>query len=112
MDFAVPADDRVNLNENEKKDKYLNFARELKNLLNVKVTLIPIVIGTLGTVMKKLEPGLDDWEIRVRVETIQITALLRSARILRRVLYTCCHLNSSERPSSNADLKDYQGVKR
>ena len=30
MDFAVPADHRIKLKENEKKDKYLDFARELK----------------------------------------------------------------------------------
>ena len=28
MDFAVPVDHRVNLKEGEKKDKYLNLARE------------------------------------------------------------------------------------
>ena len=32
VDYAVPADHRVKLKENEKKDKYLDFARELKNL--------------------------------------------------------------------------------
>ena len=32
--------------------------------------------------------GLEDLEIRGRMETIQTTALLRSARILRRVLET------------------------
>ena len=30
-DFAVPADHRVKLKENEMRDKYLEFARELKN---------------------------------------------------------------------------------
>ena len=30
VDFAVPADHRINLKESEKKDKYLNLARELK----------------------------------------------------------------------------------
>ena len=30
MDFAVPADPRVKLKENEKRDKYLDLARELK----------------------------------------------------------------------------------
>ena len=30
MDFAVPADHRVKLKESEKKDKYLDLARELK----------------------------------------------------------------------------------
>ena len=37
---------------------------------------------------QSLEKGLDDLEIRGRVETIQTTELLRSVRILRRVLET------------------------
>ena len=43
-----------------------------------------------------------------RVETIQTTALLRKARILRRVLETwgdLLHSDSSEKPSANADVK-------
>ena len=31
-DFAVPVDQRIKLEECEKKDKYLDFARELKKL--------------------------------------------------------------------------------
>ena len=38
--------------------------------------------------------GLEDLEIRVRVETIQITVLLRSVRILRSVLETWRDLQS------------------
>ena len=30
MDFVVPADHRVKLEESEKKEKYFDFARELK----------------------------------------------------------------------------------
>ena len=30
VDFAVPADHRINLKESEKKDKYLDLAREIK----------------------------------------------------------------------------------
>ena len=47
---------------------------------------IPIVISALGTFTEGLVYELEDLEIRVRVETIQTTARLRSARILRRVL--------------------------
>ena len=44
--------------------------------------------------------------------TIQTTALLRSARILRRVLVTCYHSNSSEKKSSaNAGVKNSQRSK-
>ena len=88
VDFAVPADHRIKLKECEKRDKYLDFARELKKLWNLKVTIIPIVIGAFGTVNKGLLKGLEDLEVGDRVETIQRTALLKTARILRRVLET------------------------
>ena len=88
VDFAVPADHRINLKESEKKDKYLDLARELKKLWHRKVTVVPIVIGALGTITKGLLKGREDLEIGGRVETIQTTALLRTARILRRVLET------------------------
>ena len=88
VDFAVPADHRIKLKECEKKDKYLDLTRELKKLWNMQVTIIPIVIGAFGTVTKGLLQGLEDLEFGGRVETLQTTALLRTARILRRVLDT------------------------
>ena len=51
VDFAVPADHRVKLKESEKKDKYQDLARELTKQ---RQTIIPIVIGALGTVTKGL----------------------------------------------------------
>ena len=68
--FAIPVDHRVKLKESETKDKYLDPARELKKLWNMKVMIIPIVIGALGTVTEGLVKGLEDWEIIGRVETI------------------------------------------
>ena len=70
MDFAIPADHRVKLKESKERDKYLDLARELKKLWNMKVTVITVVIGALGTVTKGLVQGLEDLEIRERVETI------------------------------------------
>ena len=52
----------------------------------MKVTIIPIVIGAFGTVTKGLLKGLEDLEVGGKVETIQTTALLRTTRILRRVM--------------------------
>ena len=49
------------------------------------VTIIPIVISAFGTVTKGLLKGLENLEVGRRVETIQITTLLR--------------------PSANADVK-------
>ena len=106
VDFDVPTDHKRKLKESEKY-KYLDLARELKkNLWNMKVTIIPIVIGAFGTVTKGLLKGLEDLEVGGRVETIKTTTLLRTARILRRVLETCCPSNSSERPSANAYMKN------
>ena len=42
VDFAVPADHRIKLKECEKKDKYLDLARQLKKLWNMQVIIIPI----------------------------------------------------------------------
>ena len=49
---------------------------------------MPIVIGAFGTITKGLLKGLEDLEVGGRIETIQMTALLRTARILRRILET------------------------
>ena len=64
MDFVVAVDHRLKVKESEKKDKYLNLDRELKKLWNMKVTFIPIVIGTLGTVTEGLLERLEGLEIR------------------------------------------------
>ena len=88
VDFAVPAEHRIKLKECEKKDKYLDLARELKKLWNMQVTIVSIVIGAFGTITKGLLKGLEDLEVARGVETIQMTALLRRARILRKVLET------------------------
>ena len=63
VDFAVPADHRINLKECAKKDKYLDLARELKKLWNMKVTIVPIVIGAFGAITKGLLKGLKDLEV-------------------------------------------------
>ena len=93
VDFAISADHRVKLKEIENIDKYLDHPGKLKKLWNMKVTVIPVVIGAFGTITKGLVQGLKDLEIRGRVETIQTTAL-RSARILRTVLETSGNLQS------------------
>ena len=56
--------------------------------------VIRMIIGAHGTITKGLIKGLEDLEIRGRGENIQTTALLRSARILRRVLETLGDMQS------------------
>ena len=54
----------------------------------MKVKIILIVTGAFGPETKGLLKGLEDLEAGGRMEYIQITALLRTTNILRRVLKT------------------------
>ena len=54
----------------------------------MKVTIVPIVMGAFCTMTKRLLKNLEELEVGGRVETIQMTELLRTARILRRVRET------------------------
>ena len=47
IDFAIPKDTRVDDKEVEKIETYLNLARELKKVWNIKVTVLPLVVGAL-----------------------------------------------------------------
>ena len=55
------------------------------NQWNTKLTLAPI-IGAFEIVLRCLEKRLRELLIRGRIENIQTTAILKSARILRRTL--------------------------
>ena len=52
----------------------MDLARELKKLWDLKVTIVPILIGNFGTVTKGLLKGLAEFEVGGREETIQTTA--------------------------------------
>ena len=70
----------------------------------MKVTIVPIVIGALGTITKGLLKGLEDLEVGGRVERPE------SRDESWRLEETCCHSNSSEKPSANTDVKNSKGV--
>ena len=50
--------------------------------------VIPTVVSALGRVTKRIGTEIRTLEIREIIETTQTTALMGSARILRRVLET------------------------
>ena len=97
VDFAVPADHRVKLKETEKRVKNLDLARELKQLWNMKVTVIPVVIGALRTVTKGMLQGLEDLEEN-KWRPLKTTALLTLEE-------TWYHSNSTGKISANAGVK-------
>ena len=54
--------------------KYSNFAKELKNSRH-EVTVMSFVVGVFEMVPKDSERGLEELEIRGRVETIDTVLL-------------------------------------
>ena len=62
----------------------MEIGRLLWQLKNVKV--VPVVIGALGSVTKDFDNWMEKLEVPSNVGPIQKTALLGTARILRRVL--------------------------
>ena len=80
LDFVVLADHKVKFLKSEKRDKYLDFAREQnkkQKLWNMKMMMISIVIDVIGTMPQKLVKGQEDLKCRGHVETIKTIVLLR-----------------------------------
>ena len=77
----------------------------------MSMMVVGIVVSVLGMVPKGLDDIMLEMEIERKIEIIRDTAFLRSARKLRRVLETCCHSDSSERPRFNDVVKNSRGVK-
>ena len=55
IDFAVPGDSRIEEKEKDKIEKYQDLGRESQKRWNVKVKIIPLVVGSLGAIPKQFE---------------------------------------------------------
>ena len=85
VDIAVPADCRVE--EKEKVEKYQDLKREIGRLWRMrKVQVVPVVIGALGSVTEGFDKWIEKLGIPCNIAVMQKTALLGTARILRKVL--------------------------
>ena len=60
---------------------------EVAKLLQMKkVAEIAIVVGVLGTIATKFEKYIESLGIKIRLQHVQKSALLGTARIIRKVL--------------------------
>ena len=86
-DVAIPGDDRVEGKELEKLEKYQLLKDEIAKVWRMrKVIVVPVVIGALGAVSVNFKEYMKRIGVNVRLEVIQKTALLGTAKILRKVL--------------------------
>ena len=67
IDFAIPYDTRVDDKEVERIEKYLDLARKLKKVWSMNVTVVPLVVGALGTPAKAIEKRLKNTGIETKI---------------------------------------------
>ena len=85
IDFVVPGDSRIE-EEKDNIEKYQDLGRELQKIWNVKMKIIPLVVGSLGAIPKQFGNRLKQIGITVGTAQVQKIVLLAMARILRKVL--------------------------
>ena len=85
IDFAVPGD-RIEEKEKDKIEKYQDLGRELQKIWNVKVKIIPLVVGSLGAIPKQFGVRLKQIGITLGTAQVQKTVFLGTGKILRKVL--------------------------
>ena len=85
-DFEVPGDSRIEEKEKDKIEKNQDLGRELQKIWNVKVKMIPLVVGSLGAITKQFGNSLKHSSITAGIAQVQKTVLLGTVRILRKVL--------------------------
>ena len=54
IDVAIPADRNVVQKEAEKKLKYMSLCTEIQRMWNLKCTIVPVIIGATGIVIRSL----------------------------------------------------------
>ena len=86
VDFVIPMDYHIEEKEEEKTDKYMDLAAEVRRQFREKTVILPIVLGALRTVSAKLSEMLKKLNIEDIIGSLQTVVLISSTAILRRVL--------------------------
>ena len=86
IDVAIPADRNVVQKEVERKLKYKSLCIEIQRLWNLKCTIIPVIIGAIGTVTRSLRKNLEAVPGKHSIDSLHKTAVLGTSHIIREVL--------------------------
>jgi len=86
IDVAISGDRNVIKKEAEKILNYKDLTIEIQRTWNVKTKVIPIIIGTTGTVSESFRKYVSNIPGKHEVKELQKTAILGTAHILRKVL--------------------------
>ena len=86
IQFSVPWDKNVLLKEEEKVSKYIPLAKEIRKVHKVSTKIIPIILGSLGTVTTKLKGSLNELGLGQILGGLQTSVLIGTHNILRKVI--------------------------
>jgi hypothetical protein len=86
IDVAISGDRNVIKKEAEKILKYKDLTVEIQRMWNVKMRVLPVVIGATGTISKSFRKYVSNIPGNHDVRELQKTPILGTAHILRKVL--------------------------
>ena len=86
IDVAISGDRNVVKKEAEKILKYKNLTIEKQRMWKVKTRVIPVIMGSTGTISKSFRKYISNIPGNHEVKELQKTAILGTAHILRIVL--------------------------
>jgi len=86
IDVAISGDKNMIKKEAKKILKYKYLTIEIQRTWNVKIKVIPIIIGATGTISKSFRKNVSNIPGNHEVKELQKTTILGTAHILRKVL--------------------------
>ena len=86
IEVAIPAARNVVQKEVEKMLKYKILCIEIQRMWNLKCTIVPVIIGATGIVMRSLRKNLETVPGKHSIDSLQKTAILETSHIIRKVL--------------------------
>ena len=86
VEFSVPWDKNVLLKEEEKVSKYIPLAKEIRKVHKVSTKIVPIILGSLGTITNQLKGHLKELRMEKLLGCLQMSVLIGTHNILRKVM--------------------------
>ena len=86
IDVAIPSDYNIQKKATDKMNKYVGLQIEYQRVWNKKVEIIPVIIGATGIVDKNIKKYVGRIPGCHNIYSLQRSAILGTAHILRKVL--------------------------
>jgi hypothetical protein len=106
IDVAISGDRNVIKKEAEEILKYKDHTIEIQRMWNVKIKVIPVIIGATGTISKSFRKYVSNISGHHEVKELQKTAILGTAHLLRKVL-TYRYIGVNAGPSDICIINSY-----